>query len=392
MKVLCLSDIHGIEWYVDVLIDYIKTSKVTFDCVVVGGDISSDQGNDLDGFCKIMSKISTLGKDTFYCLGNWDSGIPYDCPDLGSSCHHIHDKIIEYNGYYFSGFSGCDMGWGNNPIYLQTESYISKKYSSIIQQYSKELEISINERTTKIDALKLLPERYGRYRSLAATRYGDKRTKTYKNAIEKITSRERVLRERAQYYESPCFRKFLSSTEYQNYRVDCYDLRSKILEKNIGQVVNNLKEKKVPLERLIFLSHSRVDRFAEYFDVTPFCHMFGHRHGYMSSYRAIRGQTTGGRTNFINISTLGVNKPKKFNYFLPPNFVIAELKGSSRIDSKPIYLDVFNSRIPINEKDKMRLYGIQFQLEEYYLYERGFSINEYRTLVDEFSEFVNWHF
>lgn len=371
----------------DVLIEQLNAREIDFDCVVLGGDISTGH---LDNFYRIMSKISALGKDIFYCLGNWDSDIPYEGLDLGEKCHHVHNKIIEFKGFYFSGFSGCYMGWGHNPIYHQAESHISQKHSEIIEKLSQAVGLSMVERQKKIDGVKLTSEQYERYRKLAAIKYGDRRTKQYKDAVVRINNREKLIRERVFSYQSQDLKNLLISTEYQNYKNELKDVRSEITEKNVHDVVNKIIKGNIPCDRLIFLSHARVDRFAEYFDDTPFCHMFGHRHGYMSSYRAITGMPSSGRTNFINISALDINSPKKSPFALPPNAVIAELNGNPRIESMPFYLDIFNSRIAMNERDKRKLFGIDSQLEDYYCYHKDLSHSDYCTLVDEFSEFVGW--
>lgn len=408
MKILCVSDLHGVEWYVDVLIDYLVSNQVEFDCILLGGDIVGRQSVSLadilsrrikraktastenKDFVRIMSKLASLGKDVFYCLGNWDASIPYDISDLGNNCHHIHGKVISFKGYYFTGFSGCSMDWGQNPILLRTDDYLFEKYKEFIESYNFELEASEKERNLKIDLLGHVAKRYDRYRELASLKYRDKRKKPYKEAFEKLRLREKSLNKRAYSYESKKFKEICNSDECQKYVEERYNLKNSILSQNIESVISMLKKDSVPLDRLIFLSHERIDRFAEYFDDTPFCHMFGHRHGHMSSYRAIRGMPNSGRTNYINISALDINRPKKSIYDLPPNFVIAEFNGSSRVKSNPIYLDVFRSRIPMNTLDKKSIFGIQEQLEDYYHYQKGLSSSEYSQLVSEFSEFVGW--
>ena len=398
MKVLCLSDIHGNEWFVDAMLEHINKNKLEFDCVVVGGDIvgkdvdisnifsekielTSVPDTDNTDFIRILTKLAGLGKEVFYCLGNWDNKVPYEIPELPTNCHHVHNEVFEFQGFYFSGFSSCDFDWGQNPIALHTGKVLIEKYGDLIEQHNLEVVLSKTERSKKIESLEKVSEKYEYYRTLATIKYTDKRKKPYQKAIRSLSFREQALKDRAYSFQSQSLKKLRSSARFQQFLEEKTILTRDIEKKNIHKILRLLKEKNVPLSRLFFLSHAKIDRFAENFDETPFCHLFGHRHGFMSSYRRIRGEPESGRTNYINISALDLNRPRTSQFYLPPNFVIAELNGSDRITAKPIYLELLDSNLPVPEEDKPRVIATLLNLFEYYEYEKD-RLNDCQEMLD----------
>ena len=142
MKLLCVSDIHGNQLAVDWLVAQLKESNASFDAVVVTGDVVSkkalSKSNDNVEFVSIMSKLAEFGEKVFYCLGNWDENVSYVIPELSEKFVHVHHGVTEFRGYYFAGYSGCDFGWGANPIATKMSDSINIKHASILEQYLKQ--------------------------------------------------------------------------------------------------------------------------------------------------------------------------------------------------------------------------------------------------------------
>lgn len=110
MRILALSDVHGRAETIERLL---RTERSRFDTVVVAGDMSGPAASARD----ILAPLGAFGCPVLYLYGNWDRHLRYD-EDLGTGLH-LHGQAIPIGDYTFVGFSGCESGWGANPIALK---------------------------------------------------------------------------------------------------------------------------------------------------------------------------------------------------------------------------------------------------------------------------------
>ena len=236
--------------------------------------------------------------------------------------------------------------------------------------------------------------RYDKLRTLVAQK-SDKRTKAYKKRIQKLNDREFKLCNgpifRSQttmvpnyYPQSTEIKRIRNSDDYVSYLREKIEKGSQVKPMNIKRVKDQLIAQNIPLNRLIFLAHDRIDRFSEIFESTPFCHVYGHRHGFTSSYLAIRGKPGTGKTNYANISSLDMHYFKKRGYISPPNYVVMQLNGDKRIISEAVYLDVRHLTLPTEDHAQKKS---RRMIEELYIYlekvQKG-PIEECHKLIQDY--------
>jgi Icc-related predicted phosphoesterase len=124
MKILALSDIHE---NLSCIRKLRGQEENLYDAIVVAGDI----GNDISS--EFFIQLSTFECPVFYVYGNWDNQLEYH-PQHPINCRLLHMEILEANGYFFAGYSGCPTHWGNNPIAAELHSETKAKHRAILEQ------------------------------------------------------------------------------------------------------------------------------------------------------------------------------------------------------------------------------------------------------------------
>lgn len=119
MRILAFSDIHNKTEPVQRLVATVNAKD--YDCALVAGDIGSK------AFSEIMGILDTLNLSVYYVLGNWDSKVDYHTSGSANSMH-LHGNLIELNGYWLTGFSGCPAHWGQNPYAIELTRELEHKH------------------------------------------------------------------------------------------------------------------------------------------------------------------------------------------------------------------------------------------------------------------------
>ncbi|QPG05256.1 metallophosphoesterase family protein [Salinimonas marina] len=128
MRILAFSDIHNKTEPVQRLVAIVNAKD--YDCVLVAGDIGSK------AFSEIMGILDTLNLPVYYVLGNWDSKVDYHHSTADNGIH-LHGNLIELNGYWLTGFSGCPSHWGNNPFAIHLTRELEHKHQHYLLEKNK---------------------------------------------------------------------------------------------------------------------------------------------------------------------------------------------------------------------------------------------------------------
>ncbi|MGK0270059.1 MAG: hypothetical protein ACI88H_000692 [Cocleimonas sp.] len=341
MNVLALSDIHQRQHtvdYIERLIEETKKFQFDFDCIIVGGDIGDM--NETYSY-SVLTKLSTLGVPVYYVWGNSDPNCSYT-PKLPSNCFHLHHNIQKIGEYWLVGYSGCWFDWGKNPLSRETTDKIrdiNDKYSDILPK-ARELDLCnssiIDERKATIN------KKYDTLFLLLQNRGENKRLRAYKNREKRLKLR---LSQHLAVTDSFVLPKLLAIREsdyYRMYKEEHSNACVNLTDKNINALVELIMTAQMPLDKLIIVTHERIDKLGEYFPSPPYLHLFGHRHGFRKSY--YKG------SNFVNISAFHPHCNHS-GYDSPPTYSLLSL-GGKRINANCVELGNF---ITLDEKAETEL-------------------------------------
>lgn len=291
MKILAFSDIHNNLDCLDRLI--LQSQQVEYDCIVIAGDIGSEC---IDEF---FNKLSHINCPIYYVLGNWDSKVPYD-KNFAPNVVHLHGKIVENSGYYFTGYSGCQTHWGKNDIYEKTMAnnltMLRGKYSKLLKKVEK-AELKLNKTLQKSNHA-VTPE---------------------------VDDAQSILNEliySSDYFEYQGEREFARKEVYHNNRQMIFELISKKKEAE-----TNFNPNKV-----IVITHDKFGKLNQYLPWRPLAHLFGHKHNFQ--HKKWQG------IHFINISHLD-DKPHEHLFYKEKtpaptegSYCIIELNENDAISTK----------------------------------------------------------
>jgi hypothetical protein len=194
------------------------------------------------------------------------------------------------------GYSGCSFDWGGNPVSREAGKKIREindKYSDILPK-ARKLELC---NTSLIDGWKEnINKSYRILLLILQNRDGDKRSRVYKKRKRRLESRLSRHLAVINSFVSPELLAIKESTSYRRYEGEYNNANGSRTLKNINALVELIMNAQVPLDKVIIVTHERIDRLGEYFPSPPYLHLFGHRHGFRKSY--YKG------SNFVNISAL----------------------------------------------------------------------------------------
>lgn len=348
MNVLALSDIHQNKFTVidniKCLIEDTKKFQFDFDCIIVGGDIGHmDEAYSYS----VLTKLSTFGVPVYYVWGNSDSDCSYNTFQLPSNCFHLHHNIHKIGEYWLVGYSGCWFNWGKNPISRETISKvrdINDKYSDILPKV-RGLD-SCN--SSIIDERKAtLNKRYEALFFLLQNRGEDKRLRAYKKRERRLTLRLSQQLAIANSFVLPKLLAIRETDYYRMYKEEHSNACENLTDKNINALVELIMKAQIPLDKLIIVTHERIEKLGEYFPSPPYLHLFGHHHGFRKSY--YKG------SNFVNISAFHPHCNHN-GYDSPPTYSLLSL-GGKRIKANCVELGNFRT---LDEKAETELQMKEF--------------------------------
>lgn len=259
MKILVFSDIHNNIENVKIL--RTKEDNI-YDLIIVAGDIGSEI---MDDFLEIIESFLC---PSFIVYGNWDNRCSYEIT-MPKNCKLINGEIEEINGFFITGFSGCPTSWGKNPIYrdlLKAEKNAKENHATILEKLS-EAQIEFQKEKYLLD-LDFLRELAG----LELAPYS--KNKHEKSITRKIDNHKKRVAE----VRKP-IHMIRKSVAYKCYQEDHHFSWERILRKNRENIFNKIKERKVPENKLIIVTHERLTGLSEE-GLTPLLHIFGHIHEY----------------------------------------------------------------------------------------------------------------
>ncbi|NCP76498.1 MAG: hypothetical protein GW769_17090 [Alphaproteobacteria bacterium] len=268
-KILAFSDVHLNLGCVRKLRAQEKNS---FDAVVIAGDMGSEAVPDL------LSIVSTFDCPVYYVYGNWDNQLGYE-ERFGDQFHLLHLQVETVGELFITGFSGCPTHWGNNPISLQLNEALQKKYSALLTGVKNAFDLAlaesepISQQHQAIDKRKTGNDFY-----IPAPFPSDPKSERKKKAIWKN-------------YES-----LKASPEYKTYLNDALLVHKEIEQWHRQCLYGVLKNSKIDVARLMLITHERMHRIHEEEVKGLGFHLFGHRHGFKRTL--FKG------TNYVNVSAL----------------------------------------------------------------------------------------
>lgn len=273
---LAISDIHDNLRAVRKLR---ALEKNTFDAVIVAGDMGNKKDDD------IMNILSSFECPILFVYGNWDNTQSYD-KKFSQNCIHLHQKIVFINGYSFTGFSGCQASWGENPIAKEIISKTELKYEEYTKMISEIRSNAYKESAPIRETHSLACKKY-----LDLINTKNKQAKAYKKELEKI-SEEKTRQLKKIYHELD---KILKSKAYNKYLKDLFKAYKDSEIANRLELFRILKNENCDFSKTFLITHDRL--FKTHTEAPNlFCHIFGHRHGF--KHTIFKG------TQFINVSAL----------------------------------------------------------------------------------------
>jgi hypothetical protein len=271
MKILAFSDIHENLSCVRKLRGQ---EENRYDAIVVAGDI----GNDISS--EFFIQISTFECPVFYVYGNWDNELEYHSQHA-INCRLLHMEILEANGYFFAGYSGCPTHWGNNPIAAELRGETKVKHKAILElleEANHRAELRVSEINCEYEFAVATIKRSA----------GGRGIKTKLRSLEAKWDREKKVIWRE------C-EKIRFSRDFNRYLKDWSIAYPEIEKRNRHLLFAEIKKSAVDVGRLLLVTHERTYRIHEEMNGIK-CHLFGHRHGFKHSI--FQG------THCVNVSAL----------------------------------------------------------------------------------------
>ncbi|MCG7963081.1 MAG: metallophosphoesterase family protein [Candidatus Thiodiazotropha taylori] len=276
MKILAFSDIHDNLACVRKLCAHLQPTD--YDLVVVAGDI----GDEIIGeFFSLMRKFTC---PIYYVYGNWDYQQDY-YKIFSDNAVHIHHRIMNMDGYFFVGFSGCEANWGENPIKQRLYCEMDEKHDRILTR------LNVVKSGIEIEASDI-KSKYANEIKSARLNARDNNSKSHKTKIERLKRRRNddinALQSR--------LKDITTTDDYSDYEYDKYSIHKEIFRQNKIELARLVKEAGIDHKKLVVVTHDRIYKLTEYFGNPPFMHLFGHRHGHKYTFH--------NQTHNVNVSVL----------------------------------------------------------------------------------------
>lgn len=258
MRLLVFSDIHNNEAALTALR---RREANVYDALVVAGDI----GNRISGTFKAVA--DSFDCPVFFVYGNWDSGEEYVARP-SKHCVLLHHQVEACAGYYFAGFSGLPMSWGNNPIYQELLAGVKTRHSSTLNALAV-IQAEFAQQSAQID----------QEFKARGTKLRERNRKVSATPAEHRKARDRLRQWRDRKVESlrAPEQRFRDTESYKNYRAEQWDCIEEAQALNRRRLLASITNAGIPTDRLILVTHERQHKLHED-GLTPLLHIYGHRH------------------------------------------------------------------------------------------------------------------
>lgn len=251
-RFLVLSDIHDNIEHVRLLRDQEDND---FDALIVAGDIG-------DTITQEFFEVTDSFACPAYCVyGNWDKNLEYRST-LSRYARLIHHNIEQVGDLYLTGFSGCPTGWGNNPAFLSEMNLVDSRHQAILDELAKTKEEAAQYQRAGVEV------GWKTRRIVLKVDDGKRTPRRYLSQDEKSLLRL--------YSE---IRKIMASKAYSRYLKDRTRAYGNVLTENRSQLLELIRMRDVPEDRLIVVTHQRLYKLADD-GLNPLLHVFGHVHEY----------------------------------------------------------------------------------------------------------------
>jgi predicted phosphodiesterase len=315
-RLLAFSDIHGSVPAVEALV---ATERGGFDGVVIAGDIG-------DRPQALFRALKPLNCPVLYVYGNWDYSLDY-AENFGPHCYHLHGSIVNLGDLAFVGFSGCNVGWGRNPLWEAANAELQIKHHPICNRLTEAKAADEAHSNALAAACESEVAELTR-------RVRDRRKRSFKKRVTDL--RRKYARRRAK--ECRKAQDVRESHPYQEYAGACGVALSETWIRNRTEVIERIRSLEGMVSRTVLMTHERVYRLPE--DVPGLgCHLFGHRHGFKV--------TTQRGTTFVNVSSLDAMQQIEAQYGIiewTPS-VGFRVTGKSLPPSKELFSRCFRLRV-----------------------------------------------
>lgn len=260
MRLLVFSDIHNNEAALTALR---RRETNVYDALVVAGDI----GDRIAGTFKAVA--DSFDCPVFFVCGNWDSMEEYVARP-SKHCVLLDHQVEAYAGYYFAGFSGLPMSWGNNSIYQELLAGVRTRHSSTLNALQV-LRDEFAQRSAKVDQ---------EFKARGA-KLRERNRKVSATPAEHRKARNRLRQWRDRKIETlrAPVQRYLNTECYNRYTTEIWDCSEKAYVLNRRRLIASITNVGIPTDRLILVTHERQHKLHEA-GLTPLLHIYGHRHRY----------------------------------------------------------------------------------------------------------------
>jgi predicted phosphodiesterase len=262
MKLLVFSDIHD---NISRVRQIRKLERNIFDAIVIAGDIGSKH---LEEFTKILDSFSC---PVMMVFGNWDYASDYKT-QLSVNCKLLHLNVIKIKDYYFAGFSGCETSWGKNPIYLEEKEKVNIAHSQVLLKL-------LNARKKVEKNKEKIELRFKEKSDLMRFNSKDQRKIRFKKRIEELNEEKELALEKT----GKAISRVIHSKKYKLYSMEIGECSKIALRRNRDILFKKIIKSKLPVEKLVVITHERLYRFVEE-GITPLLHIYGHVHQYKFNF------------------------------------------------------------------------------------------------------------
>lgn len=273
MKILVFSDIHGAVPAVEALA---ATEARDFDAVVIAGDIGPSTA-------KFFRALEPFRCPVLYVYGNWDHDLAYDHV-FHERCKHLHGSAVPVGDLLFTGYSGCEMQWGLNPVWRNLLKDVEASHQPLMEK------VAAAEAADRVQSAKIDDACDAESREIT-TKARDRRRRSYKMRLEAIERK----RERLKMLKCRKVERVRESRAFRTYSVARSNAWREAASRNRTEVISRIQQSGHDPSRVILVTHERLYRLHE--DCPGLgAHLFGHRHGFKVSKQH--------GTTFVNVSAL----------------------------------------------------------------------------------------
>ncbi len=287
IRILALSDIHSEITAVNLMREQEENN---FDAICVAGDIGPRFVDD------IFNILTTFSCPVYYIYGNIEHNFDFD-REFPNGCIMLHHRVLENNGYYFTGFNGCTQGWGKNPIRKQLYNRVDSRFPDLIRVIN-----SIHK--VRDDIYLKANQEYKIALKKLNKKHSNKRSKGYEKGVLSLGKNRYNEYQKFQATDSRIEMDHLKETQqYKKYATLTCQATEEFIIQNRTKMFKAIQRTDVPSHRLIIMTHERQYRMHEELEGIK-CHLFGHHHGFR--HTLYKG------TNFVNVSALDPERSRTY--------------------------------------------------------------------------------